>query len=200
MILLFLATGLLYTQTALAQGTPAPAIPERAGYLTDQTGLLKPSEVQRLEASLQQVQRQTGAAIYILLVGSAQPTDIVVYTHQVADAWGLKVDASKDKWVFIVVAVKDGGINIADSQAIRTTLLDAELRLILDQQMKPAFEAGKLADGLMAGVEAMAQHMSKAAPETPQAPSAQGALYSELLLFALVAVLAVGLYFLVVRR
>lgn len=206
MILLLLTIGLLGIQSALAQesSTPAqpPAIPERSGYLNDQAGVLKPNEVQQLEASLGQVQQQIGTAIYILTVNSTRPTDIVSYTHQVADAWGLNPDSTTDRWVFILVAVKDGTINIADSQAVSTILPDAALRLILEQKMKPAFDAGKFALGLAAGVQEIVHQLVLAVPKGYGTSSAGDPerYRAELLLLALVGVLAVAFYFLVIRR
>ena len=142
LIVLCFAVGLLAAQVALGQeaAKTAPAIPERSGYLTDQAQAIKADQAKQLEALLQQVKQQIGAEIYILLVHSTAPEKIVPYTHRVTKAWGLKLD-SQDKWLLIVVAVDDGGINIADSQGTRTILPDQDLGLIMEKRIKPAFNA-----------------------------------------------------------
>jgi uncharacterized protein len=203
MILLLLTVGLFCLQSALAQesSTPAPPIPKRSGQLNDQAKVLNLSEAQVLEAYLQQIRQQTGVEIYILTVIATKPTDIVTYSHQVADAWGLKADAPTDKWIFIVVAVNDGGINIADSPAVRAIMPDTELDLIMERQMKPAFNAGRFARGLGTAVQQINQQLVLAVPkDLGTSNSNEAARRSELLLFALVGVLVVGLYYFFVIR
>ena len=201
-IVLCFAASLLAAQVASGQeaAKTAPAIPERSGYLTDQAQLLKTDRAKQLVGVLQQVNQQIGAEIYILLVHSTKPLKIVPYTHQVAKAWGLNFD-SQDKWLLILVAADDGGINIADSQATRAVLPDKELGLIIEKQLKPAFNAGNFAAGLAAGVKTIYQRLAftPTVKEEPIPQTPKRAIHTELLLLGLIGLLAVVLYFLVVR-
>ncbi len=204
-VLLLFAIGLLGFQTALAQESSTPTqpspIPVRIGYLTDLTGKLMPNEIQGLETYLKQAQQQTGTTIDILVVNSTQPTEIVAYTHQVADAWGLKPD--QDKWILIVVALTDGHINIADSEAMRKILPDAALSQVINEQITPAFEKGQLSLGLANGAQAIVQRLVLAVPQdhgTPGSSADDAArLRAELMLFGLLGLIVAALIIFVVK-
>ena len=63
---------------------PVPAL---SGHVIDQTGTLNASQSQALEDRLAAYERDKGAQIVLLMVGTTLPEDIASYANRVGNVW-----------------------------------------------------------------------------------------------------------------
>ncbi len=156
-----LATALLLLGLLLpGAGVAAdPPIPTPQGFVTDLAGVVAPPVRQKIERLAEELRSKTGAEIAVLTVRTTQPLDDFTYAMRVADAWkpGKRGD---DTGVLVLLAVDDRKSRILVGYGLEGILPDGVVGRIQDEQMIPAFRAGKLDEGLWRGVAAVAARIA----------------------------------------
>ncbi len=151
---------------AWAQGVlPVPVLTDR---LIDQTGTLSPPQRTALLAKLEDIERQHGAQVVLLMVPSTAPEDIAAYAQRVGDAWKIGRREVGDG-LLLVVAKDDRRVNIQVAKALEGAVPDLAARQIIDSAIRPAFRAGDYAGGLNQAVD---QIGARLAAEKLPAPAA----------------------------
>jgi len=141
----------------LTAGTSSPvwaAVPQPAGYVTDEAGLLTPSQIAALDRALSEYERRTSNQIVVLTVKSLEGQDIESYSMAVAEAWkaGQK---HKDNGAILIVAPNERRVRIEVGYGLEGILTDAKSARIIRNILAPRFQAGDYYDGINGAVSAM---------------------------------------------
>jgi uncharacterized protein len=141
-----LALALLLPAVAAAQ---AP-IPPLTGPMVDTAGLLDAGARRRLENLARSARaREGGESVQLqyLLVRSLAGEPIEEYSIRVAEAWKIGTKG-RDNGLLVTVAVDDRQFRIEVGGGLEGEIPDVLARRIGDQIIRPAFQAGRFADGL----------------------------------------------------
>jgi len=171
------------------------------GLVNDFAGAMSPQVAQQLEATLLELERQTGAEVAVVTVPTVPGGDIERAASDLVQDWGIG-QRSKDNGVLILCAVQDRRVRIEVGYGLEAILPDAKTGRIIDEQMLPHFRAGDLATGLVDGTLAVADVIARNAgvplsggpspvPERPTPPSAPWNSVLGLVFFGCLVVLAV---------
>lgn len=164
---------LLFLAGLVAAGSGAASeIPPPAGPITDRAGVLGQDARQRLTRILDDVRERTGAEIAVLVVPSTAPDSIEDYSIAVFDRWKIG-QQGKDNGLLFLVAVQDRRMRITTGYGLEAILPDGKVGEIRDRAIIPLFRAGRYADGIVRGTEALAAAiLSPAAATTGPATQA----------------------------
>jgi uncharacterized protein len=140
---------------------PVPALQTR---VTDQAGMLTPTQRATLENVLKDYETRTGSQIAILLVNKTEPEAIEQYSIRVFDAWQLG-RKGVDDGVLLLVA-KDNPpalrrLRIEAGRGVQGSLTDAQSKRILQDVIAPHFRQNDFYGGLAAGVSAITSLLDK---------------------------------------
>lgn len=133
-----------------------PQVPSPAGPVTDLAGILDADTRQRLTQILQEVRERTTAEIAILTVPSTAPETIEEYSVAVFDRWKIGKRA-QDNGLLFLVAVQDRRLRITTGYGLEGILPDGKIGEIRDREIIPRFRAGRYAEGILRGTEALAR-------------------------------------------
>lgn len=146
---------------------PVPKLERR---VTDQAGLLTTDAARRIEASLAQLESDTGAQVAVLTVPSLRGEPLADYSMRVAEAWQLG-RGKQDDGVLLLVARDERRIRIEVGYGLEATLTDLECGRIIDNVLRPAFRGGDFAGGIERAVDVIGGEIrgTATAPESPPA-------------------------------
>ena len=130
------------------------AAPELSSRVLDQTGTLSADELASLKAQIEQLERDTGAQLAVLMVSSTAPEDIFAYSNRVANTWKLG-RAGVGDGLLIVVAKDDRRMRIEVAKALEGAVTDIQAGRIVNEWMAPAFRRDDHAGGLTQAVQAL---------------------------------------------
>ena len=143
----------------LAVSAPAEAgaikVPPYAGYVTDLAGVLDPDATARLSQLAKEVEGRSTAEIAILIVPSTAPEPIEDYSIAVFDQWKIG-KRGKDNGLLFLVAIQDRKLRITTGYGLEGVLPDGKVGEIRDRAVVPFFRAGRYAEGIVSGTEALA--------------------------------------------
>ena len=153
----------------------AAEIPSPTSAVTDVAGVLGQDARQRLVRILSEVRERTGAEIAVLVVASTLPEAIEDYSIAVFDRWKIG-QRGKDDGLLFLVAVQDRRMRITTGYGLEGILPDGKVGEIRDRAILPLFRAGRYAEGIVRGTEALAAVVlaqasgasGKAVPARPQ--------------------------------
>lgn len=132
-----------------------PQVPSPAGPVTDIAGILDPGTRQRLLQIIQETRERTTAEIAILTVSSTAPETIEEYSVAVFDRWKIG-KRGQDNGLLFLVAVQDRRLRITTGYGLEGILPDGKIGEIRDREIVPRFRAGRYAEGILRGTEALA--------------------------------------------
>ncbi len=133
-----------------------PDLPSPAGPVTDVAGILDGGIRQRLIQVIQEVQERTTAEIAVLTVPSTAPETIEDYSVAVFDRWKIG-KRGQDNGLLFLVAVQDRKLRITTGYGLEAILPDGKVGEIRDREIVPYFRAGRYAEGILRGTEALAR-------------------------------------------
>lgn len=136
--------------------------------MVDQGKVLKPAEVLALADKLKALEDRTGAQVAILTVPSAGQEGIAQFANRVFVAWGLG-HKGVDDGVLIVLATRDRRVRIEVGRGLEGDIPDVIAKRITADTMAPLLKDGHYAEGLGAGIDALATHIGKDAGSTRDA-------------------------------
>jgi uncharacterized protein len=131
-----------------------PAVPSLTQRVTDNAGLLSPGERRALEERLAAFEDSTSTQIAILMVPTLGGSSIEEFSIEVFEknAIGQK---HKDNGVLLLVARDERRLRIEVGYGLEGVLTDALSTQVIERSIKPRFQEGRYAEGLMAGVDAV---------------------------------------------
>jgi uncharacterized protein len=180
---------------ALALAAADARLPALRGYVTDEAGVLSPSERARLTAVIEGLRARTGAEIAVVTVATTAPLDDFSYAMRLAEAW--KPGHQKtDTGVVFLVATEDRKLRVLVGYGLEGILPDGLVGEIQDREVVPEFRAGRVGTGIVRGVEALATRIERglAGQEQPPAPRAKPGAPAWLVLLVILVVVAMMLY------
>lgn len=155
-----------------AQGVQA--VPPLTARVMDYTGTLTPAQIAQIEQPMAQLESRRGTQMVVLLVHTTAPEDIAPYANRVASSWKLG-DEKTGEGVLVVLALNDRKVRIEVARALEGRLPDLLANRIIQNDMTPAFKAGDYAQGILNGVNRVAQTLADPAAAQPTPPtSAEG--------------------------
>ncbi len=130
------------------------AIPQSAGYVTDEAGLLTPEQIASLNRLLSEYEQRTTNQIVVLTVKSLDGRDIESYSIAVAESWkaGQK---HKDNGAILIVAPNERQVRIEVGYGLEGVLTDAKSAQIIRNILAPRFREKDYYAGIAAAVSAM---------------------------------------------
>lgn len=130
------------------------AVPSLQTWVTDQTGVLDPATRHQLEQRLQQLEREKGAQVAVLVVPTLGGETIEDYARRVFDQWRLG-RAKVDDGILLVVALNDRRLRIEVGYGLEGAVPDIQAGRIIREQITPHFRDGDFAAGIIAGVDSL---------------------------------------------
>ena len=123
-------------------------------YITDQTGSLKNSELEAIEAKLSEFDRTTSTQIVVLIVSTIESGSIEDASLRIAEENGIG-QKGKNNGVLLLVAKNDRKIRIEVGYGLEGVLTDAVSGQIIRKEIAPRFREGQFLEGVLGGVEAI---------------------------------------------
>lgn len=134
------------------------AVPALTAQVTDQIGMLDPTQRATLESTLRGYADRTGSQIGILLIASTAPEAIEQYGIRVADAWKLGRKGVDDGVILIVARDNPPALRrlrLEVGRGVQGTLTDAQSNRILQDVIAPHFRQKDYYGGLVAATAAL---------------------------------------------
>ena len=133
---------------AVAAQCFAQDYPERSGYLNDYSWIFNREERQALEQELKEFHRLTDVQLVIVTVPSLRKEEVGAYTRGLAKEWGVayKNDSRSILWV-----IAPGGLGIEVSSCLEPTLSDPIATKMMEKDVVPKFERGRMVEGIQIG-------------------------------------------------
>lgn len=144
---------------AAAPALAAPKFPPLTGRVVDDAHLLSPQTTQKLDGELAQLEQQTGHQLVVATVPDLQGYEIEEYGYQLGRTWALGRKGVNDGAI-LLVAPKERKVRIEVGYGLEPVLTDALSNVILQRSVLPAFRAGQMEQGVVAGTEALIQQLS----------------------------------------
>lgn len=147
---------LLYFTAAVAPA--AEAIPPRpAQYFNDYAGVVAPANVQSLNETLAQFERDTSSQVVVAVFPKMQSnSSLEDYAHRIFQSWQIG-QKNKNNGVLLLVFTQDRRMRIEVGYGLEGALPDALAKRIIEEQIAPHFRQGDYNGGLSAGVNAILQ-------------------------------------------
>jgi len=130
-------------------------VPPLQARVNDRAQVLSAAQADALERKLAAFEQETTHQIAVLTVPSLEGDPIEDFAIRVVDAWKLgREDA--DNGILVLVAPNDRQVRIEVGRGLEGVVPDAIASRIIRNQMIPRFQAGDVAGGIEAGVDAVA--------------------------------------------
>jgi uncharacterized protein len=129
--------------------------PRPAGFVNDYANVIQAGTREKLEGSLDALEKKTGVEIAVVTVKSLDGRPIEDYAVDLYQTWGIgKKD--KDEGALILVAPEDRKVRIEVGYGLEGALNDAMAGRIIREAMIPFFKEGDFTRGIVAGSQAVA--------------------------------------------
>ncbi len=149
-----LAAALVVAGIAFGVAAAEIAFPPLTGRVVDQAHVLSAQAAEGLRARLQAHEEATSQQVVVATVSSLQGQEIEDYGYQLGRAWGIG-QKGKNTGAILLVAPTERRLRIEVGYGLEGTLTDALSRAIIESKITPAFRAGQMEQGIVAGTEAM---------------------------------------------
>lgn len=138
---------------------PAQTFPQFTGLVTDDAGILPADQKAALEAKLEALQKQTNRQLVVATIPDLQGYEIADYGNQLIRKWGVGLKGA-DNGSILIVAPKEHKVRIEVGYGLEPVLTDALSSVIIQTRIVPAFKAGDMPGGIVAGADALVQQLS----------------------------------------
>ena len=145
---------LAFTVIALFLVTAAFAadLPALTGRVVDNAGLIDPATEQALVAKLEAFEKKGSDQIVVATIASLDGEAIEPYANRLFRAWGLG-QAGENNGILLLIAKNDRKMRIEVGYGLEGTLTDLHSKLIIENDLVPAFRAGDFAGGISKAVD-----------------------------------------------
>jgi uncharacterized protein len=136
-----------------AAGVSAETLPPLpAAYFNDYAGVVSAADAQRLDAKLRAFATETSTQVVVTVFKSLPSASLEDFTVRAAQSWrvGRK---DWDNGAVLFVFVDDRKMRIETGYGLEGALPDQLAGRILDNEVRPRFQAGDWAGGLEAGID-----------------------------------------------
>ncbi|HSH12816.1 MAG TPA: TPM domain-containing protein [Desulfurivibrionaceae bacterium] len=131
-------------------------IPAYRGYVNDYAGMLSPEAAAQLERALTDFDRTDSTQVAILTIPTLEGGALEDFSIKVVEKWGVG-SKGKDNGVLLLVVRDDRKVRVEVGRGLEGVLTDLISGRIIAQVITPAFKAGQIDQGMMAGAAAIIQ-------------------------------------------
>ena len=149
--ILMLAGFLTVSCLVFAQENTSPHL---ARWVTDLSGTLSASELQRLDKKLHEFERATSTQIVVLMVSTLDGRPIEEAALEVAETNGIG-RKGRDNGALLFIAKDDRKVRIEVGYGLEGVLTDALAGQIVRKEIVPSFRRGEYYSGINAAIEAI---------------------------------------------
>ncbi|MFA6521821.1 MAG: TPM domain-containing protein [Candidatus Gracilibacteria bacterium] len=135
--------------------------PKATGFVNDYANILSASEKANIEQILKGFETETSNQVVVAIVDSLQGLDRFTYSQQLFTAWAIG-QKNRNNGILFLIGPKEGAPFPAQGEAfinvgngLGGALPDSLTGTILRNEVFPLFKAGKMSDGILAGVNAI---------------------------------------------
>ena len=150
------ATGALLALAVLLAGFAAFAaeLPALTGRVVDNAGIIDAATEAALTQKLADFETKGSDQIVVATIHSLDGEEIEPYANRLFRAWKLG-QAGENNGVLLLVAKNDRKMRIEVGYGLEGTLTDLHTKLIIENDMVPAFRAGDFSGGITKAVDDM---------------------------------------------
>lgn len=127
-------------------------VPPYSARVLDTSGTLNTAQVAALNEQILALDADTRAAVVVFMLPTTGVEAIEEYAMRVFEKWKLG-DKERDDGILILVATEDRRMRIEVGQGLEGSVPDVLAGRIIDEQMKPRFQARDYAGGLQAAID-----------------------------------------------
>ena len=164
---LMLAMLFLLSPSSWAQNFPA-----LSGRVVDAANILSPATETKLTTELEGLENQTGRQVVVATVPTLNDMEISDYAYRLGRSWGIGT-RDKNDGAILLVAPNERRVWITVGYGLEAVLTDAISGRIIRDDVTPAFRAGNMDQGVIAGTEAIIHQLQL--PPDQAAAAAQAA-------------------------
>lgn len=136
----------------------ARPVPNLTGPVVDEAGVFSPQGKIQLAAALEKYFQESKNQFQVLTVKSLEGDVLEDFSIRVADAWKIGGRES-DRGLIVLLAQSERRVRIEVGQGLEGDIPDAFAGRVIDQVMVPEFRAGNLEQGLVFGLQALAEKL-----------------------------------------
>lgn len=151
----------LAVAVVLGSATPAaaaPAYPRPEGRCVDQTGVLGHELCAKVTKILLRDERSGSDEIAVAVVRTTGDATIETWSTGLFNTWGVG-KRDKNNGVLLVVALDDRRLRLETGRGLAQRLPDQQAREIITSVITPEFAAGRHAEGILAGLDAVRRRL-----------------------------------------
>jgi uncharacterized protein len=142
-------------------------------WVTDMPGMLRPETIARLNSTISDFERTTGAEMAVVVIGSLDGLSIEEAAVRLFGLWGIG-KRDKDNGLLLLWSTGDRRVRVEVGYGLEGVLPDGKVGAILDAYVISKFRSGEFDEGLLAGVDAL---LSAARNEPVELPSPRSESY-----------------------
>jgi uncharacterized protein len=180
------AAALLAGATAGVCEEPLPPPPK--AYFNDYAGVVSGADAQRLDGKLRAFAEQTSTQVVVAVFRKLPSPSLEDFTVRTAQSWRVGRKDWDNGAVFFVF-VDDHKMRIETGYGLEGALPDILAGRILDEQVRPRFQAGDWAGGLEAGIDGIVA-ATRGEYKAPPKKTAQGVPSHAVVIIGLFVLLA----------
>jgi len=117
------------------------------GFVNDYTGTLTTEQKTQLETKLSEFEKESSHEISVVFIDNLKDDTIENFAEKLFKEWGIGKQGT-DNGVLILIAKNDQQIRIEIGYGLEGALTDAQSYWIIDDVMKPAFQAENFYQGV----------------------------------------------------
>ncbi len=125
-------------------------------WVTDMPGALRTGTIARLNSTISEFERTTGAEMAVVVVNSLDGLSVEEAAARLFQLWGIG-KRSSDNGLLLLWSTGDRRVRIEVGYGLEGALPDGKVGSILDTYVIPKFKAGDFDQGLIDGVDALAR-------------------------------------------
>lgn len=149
---LWLSVLLLACFTAFGQSVKIPEKPTFIPAVIDSTGTLTKAEYDQLHEKIVRYNDTTSTELLVMIVNTTHGELIARYATDIGEKWGIG-QKGKDNGILFLIALKDRAVTISTGRGTEGALTDYTSRLIIENEVTPAFKQGNYYQGIDRGVD-----------------------------------------------
>jgi uncharacterized protein len=145
---------LLAVALAAGRAQAEPNWPVLTGRVVDEAGLLSGPQRADLDAKLAQLESASSTQLVVVTVNSLQGLEIEEYGVGLGRHWGIG-QIGKNNGALLIVAPNERAVRIEVGYGLEGVLTDAICSSIIQTDILPAFRAGHMDQGIIAGTNSI---------------------------------------------
>lgn len=146
-----------------AQVFAAPTFPQLTGRVVDEANILSPQTEAQLTQLSAEIEKAASDQLVVVTLNSLQGYEIEEYGYQLGRTWKIG-QTDVDNGILLIVAPNERKVRIEVGYGLEGNMPDMLANRIIREKIIPAFKAGDMEGGIIAGAQAIDETL-KLSPE-----------------------------------